>query len=83
MVMRAAGGSALPAEMLLRAFPTRLLMGGNAKGNSTDPLGGRLMEYVPGKAWLKSGSCTGNKDAAGARAVLGQVWTAEHVQAVT
>ena len=41
---------ALPVEMLLRASPTRLLIGGIAKGNFTCALGGRVMEDVPGKA---------------------------------
>ena len=38
---------------------------------------------MPGRIWDRSDSREGCKAAAGARAVLGQVWAAEHVQAVT
>ena len=42
MVMRPAGGNALPAT-LLTALPSRPLLGGSARGSCMDPLGGRSM----------------------------------------
>ena len=46
VVTRPAGGSAL--LITLPRLPVRaLLIGGSAMGSCSDPLGGRLMVYVP------------------------------------